>query len=287
MQSSPSTRHLAVLLLLPCLLLLLAASARGGEVFVYKMKYRVAEELLPSVSAVLSPEGRVSVDARTNSLVIIDEPESLAQVKALLATQDVRQANIEITVETLTQRDLDALHAEIDWAYRSGGWQIGTIPAMVPSGGFTGLATAGADRERGTRRAVQTVTVMNNGSAEISTGHEVPFTDVFYHYAHGHGHLGTSTHWVSVDTGFSVHARTIGTDRILLTLTPWMRNLGPDGNAIQFSEASTQIEVKEGESAVLGSSARERNEALAGIFRGSARVKEGENTFLRVTARKR
>jgi type IV pilus assembly protein PilQ len=251
------------------------------------MQHRVAEELLPSVSAVLSPEGRVSVDARTNSLVIIDQPESLAQVKALLAAQDVRQANIEITVETLTQRDLDALHAEIDWAYRSGGWQIGTIPAMVPSGGFTGLATAGADRERSTRRAVQTVSVMNNGSAEISTGHKVPFTDVFYHYAHGHGHLGTATRWVSVDTGFSVHARTIGTDRILLALTPWMRNLGADGNTIQFTEASTQIEVKEGESAVLGSSARERNEALSGVFRGGAQVKEGENTFLRVTARKR
>jgi type IV pilus assembly protein PilQ len=286
MQTRPFVRHLA-LFLLPCLLLLQPAFARGGEVFVYKMKQRVAEELLPSVSAVLSPEGRVSVDARTNSLVIIDRPESLDQVKALLATQDVRLANIEVTVETLTQRDLDALHVEVDWAFRSGGWQIGTIPAVVPHGGFTGLGTAGADRERGTRRAMQTVTVMDNGSAEISTGHKVPFTDVFYHYAHGHGHLGTSTRWISVDTGFTVHARTIGSARILLTLTPWMRNLGGDGSSIQFTEASTQIEVKEGESAILGSSSRDRNEALAGVFRGGARVKESENTFLRVTARKR
>ena len=56
---------------------------------------------------------------------------------------------------------------------------------------------------------------------------------------------------------------------------------------ITFLPHQREIEVKDGESAVLGSSSRERNEALTGVLRGSARVKEGENTFLRVTARKR
>ena len=142
-----------------------------------------------------------------NSIVIVDRPESVAQARALLESQDVRQKSIQITVETVTKRDLDAMRLAIDWAYRSGGWQIGNIPVPVPGGGVTALGTASARRGSASERAVQTVTVMNDGRAEIATGHEVPFTDVFHGYAAGHGYVATSTNWVAVDTGFEVHPR--------------------------------------------------------------------------------
>lgn len=265
------------------------STARAGsdEVFVYKMKNRVAIELVPAVSAVLSPGGRVSVDSRTNSLIIVDSPENVAQAKTLLASQDVRQSNIEITVETLTEQDLNALHLEVDWSYRSDDWQIGTVPVGLPGSGFSALGTAGAERARDSRRTVQMVTVMNGGSAEIATGRQVPFTDVIHHYASGYGYVTASTRWVAVDTGFSVHARTIGEDRIFLELTPWMRNLSKHGQSISFTEASTQIEVKDGQSMILGSSSRKSNQALVEILRGGARRKVDRKIFLMVTARKR
>ena len=285
----PRAARLAALFFFLALPLLLATPpARGGagdEVFVYKMKYRVAEELYGPITAVLSPSGRASVDSRTNSLVIVDRPEIVAQARALLEAQDVRQRNIQITVETLTRRDLDAMHLEVDWAHRSGGWQIGTIPIVLPGSGVTALATAGAERGSRSERAVQTVTVMNDGRAEIATGHEVPFTDVFHGYAAGHGVLSTSTTWKSVDTGFVVHPRMIGSDRILIEITPRMRNLSPGGGSIEVTEASTQIEVKDGGAAVIGSSDRERNEALREILRGGRRVREGQETFLLLRAR--
>lgn len=290
MQRRKPTASLAALflaLVLAAPLLPRIAAAGETDVFVYKAKHRVAEELVSGVSVALTSEGRVSVDARTNSLVIIDTPEGLAAVKAILASQDVRQSNIQITVESITDRDLRELHAEVDWTYRSSGWQIGTVPAALPGSGFSALATLGDEKAHSRRSAVQTVTVMNDGTAEISTGHEVPFTDVFHRYAAGRGYLATSTRWVSVDTGFTVHARTIGTDRILLDITPWMRNLARDGRSIKFTEASTQIEVKDGEAIVMGSSVKNRNEALREILRGGARLREGENTYLMVTARKR
>ena len=268
---------------------LLPRIAAGGEtdVFVYKAKHRVAEELMSSVSTVLTSEGRISVDSRTNSLVIVDTPKGLAAAKTILASQDVRQSNIQITVESVTDRDLQALHAEVDWAYRSSGWQIGTVPVALPGSGFSALAALGDEKAHSRRRSVQTITVMNDGTAEIATGHEVPFTDVFHHYAAGRGYLTTSTRWVSIDTGLTVHARTIGEDRILLDITPWMRNLARGGRSIKFTEASTQIEVKDGEAVVMGSSTQNRNEALREILRGGSRVREGENTYLMVTARKR
>ncbi|MFQ5457971.1 MAG: secretin N-terminal domain-containing protein [Myxococcota bacterium] len=263
------------------------AAAGGTEVFVYKTKHRVAEELMSGVRAGLSPAGRASVDARTNSIIIIDTPQGLETVKAILATQDVRQHNIQITVETVRDRDLRARHASVDWAYRDSGWQIGTIPFPVAGSGVTALGTLGDEDSRSRRGAVQTLTVMNNGTAEIATGQHIPYTDVFHHYAAGHGYIATNTRWVAVDTGFTVHARTIGADRILLELTPWMRNLSGGGPAIDVTEATTQIEVKDGEPVVLGSSTRNRNETLRSILRGGARVREGENTYLMVTARKR
>jgi type II secretory pathway component HofQ len=286
--SSRAARIAAALfvLVLPAFLAVPAArSAPGDEVFVYKMKQRVAEELTGPVTAVLSPTGRVSVDSRTNSLVIVDRPENVAQARAMLEAQDVRQRNIQITVETLTRRDLDAMHLEVDWAFRSGGWQIGTIPVVLPGSGLSALATAGAERGTRSENAVQTVTVMNDGRAEIATGHEVPFTDVFHGYAAGHGYLATTTTWASVDTGFVVHPRLIGSDRILLEITPRMRNLSPGGGSIEVAEASTQIEVKDGGAVVIGSSGRERSEVLREILRGGRRVRAGEETYLMVRAR--
>ncbi|MDP3939238.1 MAG: hypothetical protein Q8R92_14030 [Deltaproteobacteria bacterium] len=277
----------AALGLILCLAAIDALAAGDREVFIYKMKSRVAEELLPSVTAALSPEGRASVDSRTNSIVIIDNAEGISQAKSVLASQDVRQSNIEVTVESMTDRDLRAIHARVDWAYRDSGWQIGTIPAPVPGSGLTALATAGATdrREQGTTR--QTVLVMNDGTAEISTGQEIPFTNAFHHYAAGHGHTIVSTEWVSVDTGLAVHPRTIGEDRILLEITPWMRNLGEHGASIRFTEATTQIEVRDGESVILGSTSESKNTALREILRGGARARKAESTYLVVTARKR
>ncbi|OGP81202.1 MAG: hypothetical protein A2Y95_01120 [Deltaproteobacteria bacterium RBG_13_65_10] len=262
-----------------------ASAAEGDDVFVYKMRNRVAEEMIEPVSALLSASGRVRVDARTNSLVIVDRPDNVAQIKQLLETQDIRQKNIQITVETVTRRDLDAMHLHADWAVRSGGWQVGTIPVPLAKSGFAALVVPGSKREGGTRRAVQNVTVMNDGRAEITTGRAIPFTDLFYSYAAGHGYVSSSTRWVSVDTGFTVHARTIGEDRILLDITPRMRNLAADGTSIDLADASTQIEVKDGGAVVLGSASRERNEVLAEILRGGSREKEGEQTYLLVTAR--
>ena len=285
---SGTARMLATVLLLALTSLVPPAPVRaaaGDEVLVYKMKYRVAEELYGPVTAVLSPTGRASVDSRTNSLVIVDRPDSVAQARALLEAQDLRQRNIQITVETVTKRDLDARHLQVDWAYRTGGWQIGNIPVVLPDSGFSALATAGAERGSSSARAVQTVTVMNDGKAEIATGHEVPFTDVFHGYAAGHGYVATNTQWVAVDTGFVVHPRMIGNDRILLEITPRMRNLSPGGASIEVTEAATQIEVKDGGAVVIGSSNRERNEVLREILRGGRRVREGEDTLLLLRAR--
>jgi type II secretory pathway component GspD/PulD (secretin) len=282
------TSSFALLALLASLVLVYpAAAAPGDEVFVYKMRNRVAEEMIEPVSALLSQTGRVKADSRTNSLVIVDRPENVAQIKRLLEVQDVRQKNIQITVETVTRRDLDAMHLKIDWAVRSGGWQVGTIPVPLAKSGFAALATPGAERAHSTRRAVQTVTVMNDGRAEITTGRAIPFTDSFYSYVAGHGYVSSSTRWLSVDTGFIVHARTIGTDRILLEVTPRMRNLAADGTSIDLSEASTQIEVKDGGGVVLGSSSRERSAIVGEILRGGSREREGEQTYLLVTARTR
>lgn len=287
MKSDVRTTLLAALAFLVCLAALDAHAAGDREVFIYKMKNRVAGELLPSVTAALSPGGKATVDSRTNSIVIIDTAEGISQAKAVLASQDVRQSNIEITVESVTERDLRAMHAKVDWAYRDSGWQVGTIPAPVPGSGFTALATAGAEDRRVRGNTRQTVLVMNDGTAEIATGREIPFTSVFHHYVAGHGHTIASTEWVSVDTGLAVHPRTIGEDRILLEITPWMRNLGAHGKSIRFTEATTQIEVRDGESAVLGSTSEDRNAALRDILRGGARVRKGESTYLVVTARKR
>ena len=47
---------------------------------VFQINYRKAEEMEKTVQLLLSSEGRISVDKRTNSLIVKDYPENIRTV---------------------------------------------------------------------------------------------------------------------------------------------------------------------------------------------------------------
>jgi len=73
---------------------LVAAASVHAAVEVISLNYRSAPEVLPLVKSMLSPEGRISADERTNSLIIVDSEEAIARIKQSLPVIDtpVRQA---------------------------------------------------------------------------------------------------------------------------------------------------------------------------------------------------
>lgn len=182
------------------------------------VNYAMAKELSEKVKAVLTERGTVSVDERTNALLIKDVAESLEEARTLVTRLDTQtpQVMIEariVEVSSTFARDLgiqwggrfraDTAHGNATgWAFpHSAGIQGATgtqnfavnFPAPVAAGG-PGAALAmtlghindvltldlrlSAIESSGKGRVLSSprVTTLDNKTAEISQGIEIPFT---------------------------------------------------------------------------------------------------------------
>jgi len=99
-----------------------------GETAIIPVRFRNASEMLPVVQNMLSPQGRIAVDVQSNSLVIVDTPESIQNVQAFLEGMDkpVKQARIKLRFHELgasVSRSVgaDARVSGKDWSITTGG----------------------------------------------------------------------------------------------------------------------------------------------------------------------
>ncbi len=182
------------------------------------VNYASAEEMADKLKTVLSERGSVSVDSRTNSLLVKDTAENLDRARALVARLDTQtpQVLIEariVEVSSTFARDLgiqwggkfvaDTAHGNAtDWAFPnsiglSGDTGVGNFAVNFPSAGGAGgpggalaltlghvndvltldlrlsaIETSGRGRVISSPR----VTTLDNKTAEISQGIEIPFT---------------------------------------------------------------------------------------------------------------
>jgi type IV pilus assembly protein PilQ len=95
-----------------------AANAGTLAVRTYALSYAKADQAAPLVqSAVLSPRGKVQVDARTNTLIITDLPARLDTVNQLLATLDRAEPQVEIEARIITTTRDFARALGVQWGF--------------------------------------------------------------------------------------------------------------------------------------------------------------------------
>ena len=75
-----------------------ACFADEMKVEVFEVKYRDAKSLKPAVEHLKSPEGKVTVDGHTGSLIVVDHLENLKMISQIIAQLDVPEKQIEIKV---------------------------------------------------------------------------------------------------------------------------------------------------------------------------------------------
>ena len=111
------------------LLAYIASSSFADDMLlkVFQINYRKAEEMEKTVQLLLSPEGRISVDKRTNSLIVKDYPENIRAVADFLKEQDRRPQQVKIKIRYVDEATLKRVGASVGWQYRGGHWAIGNI----------------------------------------------------------------------------------------------------------------------------------------------------------------
>lgn len=243
---------------------------------VFQINYRKAEEMEKAVQLLLSSEGRISVDKRTNSLVVKDYPSNIRAVADFLKEQDRRPQQVRIKIRYVDESALKRIGASVDWQYRGGHWAIGNIASN--KNGMNIDALLGAEKERQKVTGEQTLLVMSGSEGRIAVGRSIPYTDWFYWYTKNRGYMIKETKFKDVSTGFVVRPRIAGSN-INIDIFPQI-NYFSDGrmNEIIYREASTTIICKNGETVLIGSSDTS-SENIVGNILGGLQASKTESSF--------
>jgi type IV pilus assembly protein PilQ len=105
---------------------------RPLEVFLMPISYASADDMVDQVNRLLSPRGSVSVDERTNTLIIKDLPENIRSVRELVGALDTQVPQVLIEARIVETNDTFSQEFGIQWG--------GDFTMSQGNGNPTGLA---------------------------------------------------------------------------------------------------------------------------------------------------
>lgn len=248
----------------------------------YAKAEEIAQILRTDSSDLLSPRGAVTVDERTNTLLVRDTPEQIATVKAMVNVLDVPVKQVIIEARMVTVRDNISDELGIRWGITEPTvdtsqplpWGTGTsvtgdfnvnLPIASPAatigfqvakladGRLLDLELSALEREnKGEIIASPRITTANQKEAYIEQGTEIPYVESASSGA-------TSVQFKKAVLGLTVTPQITPDNRVILDLVITQNTRGetvstPTGPAVSIDtqEISTQVLVENGETIVLG-----------------------------------
>lgn len=258
------------------------------EMRIIFVSYADPEEVATKLENMLTPgRGRIEVDERTSSLLIWDVPEQLNEIEKLVRKLDVETPQVLIETRIVEARSSITEELGVNWgiAYHSGaayGNPTGlNFPGTVDVGvglvqGVQGASDAALTQGQNAigitlgsltnavdldllLRALELeekakvvssprILTLDNQTAEISQGIAIPFSTT--------SAAGTKTEFVDANLKLEVTPHVTADGRVAMEISA-QRNSpvtvpGAAGPGINKNEASTQILIKDGETAVIG-----------------------------------
>ena len=238
--------------------LLLASAVQAASVNIIQLMNRPAEEIIPVIEPMLGPGDAIS--GQGFKIFLRSSPETLAEVKEIVAALDAPAKTLQISVFQGSKRKLKKLGL-------SGNIQIANDDANVSvgSGNTTGGGSvtygsgnvsgsvSGVDTQQGGQNSpVHRVRVSEGREAYIETGKQIPFFS---------GGIDSG----NVLTGFYVLPRIHG-DSVTLEVSPFKNSLtGSGGGSIQTQSAQTTITGPMGQWLLIGGVSEQSSQTQSGI----------------------
>ncbi len=247
-----------------------------GEAAILRLTYRNASEVLPIAEGLLTREGRAAVDVQSNSLVIVDTPESIRRVEAFLASLDqpVKQARIRVRLVEAAARQGSSVSGE--GGISGENWRL----SKGRSGG--GVEIRAQDRANERRERSEYYIQATSGHwAYIAVGKDIPFTLRWNDLARRHGRSFETTIIRRIETGFDVRLVLMG-DRADVEIVPRISHemSGRRPEVIQFASASTRITVPLGKWNEIGSADNQGNEVMSAILEAGTSSRQSSLSML-------
>jgi hypothetical protein len=253
------------------------ASAADFQSAVLTIRYRNAQALSDVAAPLLSPAGRMSVDQRTNALIVVDTPDAIARVSDLIKQLDQPPVPLRIEVRFEQARAGAGRKASAEGSVSGDGWQVSTGPD-APDGVQVRVESR-TDTQAG--ETLLSVTTLSGSPARVGLGIEIPYRQTGKSVCRRYGGCPSTVTFQRVQTGFWVTPLVVG-DRIDLEIVPEIADLDA-GRRIRFAAASTHLAVQPGRWIEIGGGKNDETKALAEILGISGgRRQDSFSIFLKV-----
>ena len=266
-----------VLWLLMALSLTLQGHA-ANDFKIFTLQYRFAEEVLPTIQAVIGNHGTAS--AIQNQLIVRTDSKTMAEVEQTLATLDTARENFTISVKRQNNFTGTSRSSSVKGRTRIGNATIQT--GNDARNGRDGIQIGIEDNQTNSQQSSQQfIRVTDGAPAYISVGESIPYTSEWVLLTRRYAVRQVSTQFVDIGTGFTVRARSIGS-QVELEITPTFSSLQQDGR-IEFEQLSSTVRAQRGEWVNLGGIMQDKDEVSRAILTSSSgQSTQNSQLFIRV-----
>lgn len=260
-------RAFAIFLLCGCFLFLFYSICIADNVAVIEVKYRRADEVAPMVKNMLTQEGTITVDQRTNSLVISDTEEAIQKVRAFIEGYDkpIQQVTVHVRFHEVRSEEGGSVSADArtsgkHWSVSSGGKTTDGVDVKV---------RGGKNSRRG--QSEYFIRAASGSPAYILAGQEIPYTDRWLYLCRRYARVTESVVFHKIESGFEVVPVVMG-DRVSIDITPRISYEVPgrEPGIIRFTRASTSLQIPINEWITIGGNSETDNEVIAAILETGA-----------------
>lgn len=234
------------------------------ETKVFYINHARARSLSTSLKELTSPRGKIDVDERTNSLIIMDRPDNLETISVLIDSLDRETPQIRIEAKLLEIDSSSLWELGIDWSAIRGGsspleasqkttgeisQEIGkfTYGTLRNSYDLNTAIASLASQNRARILAQPSISTMDNQTAVILMGQEIPLK--MFDQA---GNVVIKMY--QVGTKLIVTPHITSPTKILMHLLPERSSYSydPNGVIISTQKAETNVVVSDGQTIVIG-----------------------------------
>lgn len=245
------------------------------EVFV--IRYATAESINNALVTTLSSRGQISVDSRTNSVIITDIPYKLQEIGRMLPILDSPTAQVMIEAKLV---EIDVAYANemgIDWSVgnmnrsndlihggmSSSGLAVGSETASISFGTITNILDISAalsfleSQNHAHILSEPRIAIIDNMTGTVMSGKEIPLTLI-----DAAGNVYISMYEIGVELTVTPHIN--ADNNVTLELQPRVSELSGEATSAQqpiilTQSANTTLMIDDGATAVIGGIMRSKH----------------------------
>ena len=235
---------------------------------VYVIRYSTAEDIREATESVLSERGQISIDNRTNSMIVTDISSKLGELSRLLPILDSPTAQVMIEAK-LVEVDASASNEfGVNWsagnlnradALTHGGANVnmaaGSPTSSFSFGQITNLIDVEAtlsfleEENKATILSEPRIAIVDNGTGMVLSGQQIPLT-----LQDESGNTVIQLYDIGVSLEVTPHIN--ADNKVTLELRPEVSDLAAQSTAdnpiILTQEANTTLMIDDGATAVIG-----------------------------------